>query len=222
MESYVAKADSGSMLSNALLVMWFGLALSACGAFFAPSVMAFTGLSFTVMSIIALVLKLALLFTSGMWSNKSGLNVILFSIFTLLWGFVLYPILLIALSSELGLQVAMSSFIWASALFFVMGVIGHTTKMDLSKFAGIAFGALIALIVVAVINMFLKIWVLGLIISGVSIILFSFFTAYDIQSIKNGHSQNAIEAWINLYIDFINLFVSLFHIIWSFVWGGED
>lgn len=221
METYVAKNDSSTMLSNSLLIMGFGLALSLYGSFYGGLVAETLNMSFTVMAVVCLVLKLALLFTSGMWTKINGLNVVLFSVFTLLWGLTLYPILAIALSSEVWMQVATSAFLGASGLFVVMGLIGHTTKTDLTKFAGIAMWALIAIIIVSLINIFFNMPLISLAVSGISVILFSFFTAHDIQSIKNGHFSNAFEAGINLYIDFINLFTSLFHIIWSFMWGDE-
>ena len=215
------KNDNQTMLSNSLLIMAFGLIMAACWAFFTAPLLSVLPIWFWALIIIALVLKLALLFTSWKWTQIQGLNIVLFTVFTILSGLTLAPILASILGSAQWLQAWIYAFGSASLIFILMWIAGHTMKADLTKYSRIAFIALIWLIIAVVVNLFLQSGILMLAVSGFSIILFSFFTAYDIQKIKNGHFANAFEAGINLYIDFINLFVSLYNIIMSFT-GSND
>lgn len=174
---------------------------------------------FMVMLILALVLKLAILFTSKKWSKIEGLNVVLFILFTTLSGLTLYPILMMSLASSAVADVALQAFMASAGLFMVMWVLGWSTKKDLTSLWWLLLTALITVIIAWVINFFFFSSMVSFIISSISILIFAGFTAYDIQKIKIGWYDNAIEAWINLYLDFINLFVNLFYILLSLMWN---
>lgn len=168
------------------------------------------------MLIVVIVLKIGLVLTSGMWSKQKGLWSALFFVYTFLWGLTLMPILALALTSQSAMIIAVQSLLSAAGLFLLMWFYGHSTKTDLTKAGTIAFFAMIAVFVAAIVNLFMNSWVLGLIVSSLSIIIFSVFTAYDIQKIKEGMYESSILAALNLYIDFIALFRSIFHLLYSF------
>ena len=100
-----------------------------------------------------------------------------------------------------------------------MAVYGYVTKTDLSKWGNILRMALLGLIVALVVNIFLHNSMLDLIISGFGVILFTGLTAYDSQKIKTAlalqeypdeNAQKiALIGALNLYLDFINLFLYL-------------
>ncbi|EOX5808881.1 Bax inhibitor-1 family protein, partial [Campylobacter jejuni] len=46
--------------------------------------------------------------------------------------------------------------------------------------------------------------------------LFSFYILYDTQNIIRGNYETPIEGAVALYLDFVNLFVSLLNILRSF------
>ena len=54
---------------------------------------------------------------------------------------------------------------------------------------------------------------LQLLIASAGAILFSFFILYDTQNIIRGNVTNEIEAAVSLYLDFLNLFISLLQIL---------
>lgn len=108
-------------------------------------------------------------------------------------------------------------FLAASILFGVFALIGYYTKIDLSKFGTYLLMALIALIICIVINMFIGNGIFGLIINWICLLIFIGFTAYDIQKIKrlchSSMNENiAIIGALELYLDFINIFISLLDI----------
>lgn len=108
-------------------------------------------------------------------------------------------------------------FLAASLLFGIFACIGYFTKMDLSKFGTYLFMALIALIICIIINLFLNNSMFDLIINYVCLLVFIGFTAYDMQKIKRlcdstTNDNIAIIGALELYLDFINIFISLLDI----------
>jgi modulator of FtsH protease len=58
-------------------------------------------------------------------------------------------------------------------------------------------------------------------IAGVSAILFSMFILYDTQNIIQGNYGHPVDGALALYLDFINLFTSLLHIL-GFMGSSDD
>lgn len=124
----------------------------------------------------------------------------------------------------------MMAFVSAAAVFGGMALYGVFTKRDLSGMGGALFGMLIGLFVAMLINMFFPNGIVSLLISFVSVIVFSLYTAYDNQSLKVMYSQFAdqadttglaINGALRLYLDFINLFFALVR-IFGVAGGSRD
>jgi modulator of FtsH protease len=75
------------------------------------------------------------------------------------------------------------------------------------------FIALIVMIVAGIANIFLHLPMLQLAIASVGAVVFSLFILFDTQNIIRGNINNEIEAAVALYLDFLNLFVSLLQIL---------
>lgn len=111
------------------------------------------------------------------------------------------------------------TFIIAALMFGIMGAAGYTTKTDLTKMGSILLMALIGIIIASLINIFMKSDSLSYIISFISVILFCGLTAWDIQKLKNleeetipdaeSKSKLGIRGALTLYLDFVNLFLSI-------------
>lgn len=107
-----------------------------------------------------------------------------------------------------------NAFMGAAVLFGVMSLYGYFTKKDLSSIGQMMFVGLIAIIIASIINIFIGSTVMQMVISALAIIIFLGLTAYDTQqireqvSIDNDGSAEILGA-LNLYLDFINLFLSL-------------
>ena len=106
-----------------------------------------------------------------------------------------------------------------SLIFVGMTIYGLKTKEDLSSYDGFFKGGLITLIIVSLLNLFLKISILGWFISVCAVVLFTALIAYDINRIvKIFQNNNLTEEDYNkfstigalmLYLDFVNLFLNL-------------
>ena len=145
--------------------------------------------------------------------------------------FVVYSVLNGALLSFIFMvytQTAITEVFFITAgTFGAMALIGSTTKRDLTKLGGILFMALIGLIIASVVNFFVQSNTLDLIVSYVGVLIFVGLTAWDAQQIKRmlamapdageGAQKIALLGALNLYLDFINLFLYLLRIF-----GGRD
>ncbi|RME16534.1 MAG: Bax inhibitor-1/YccA family protein [Bacteroidetes bacterium] len=113
------------------------------------------------------------------------------------------------------------AFMSAAALFGVMAIAGYTTKTDLTSLGRILFFGLIGIIIASLINFFMKSDTMDYVISVLGVIIFTGLTAYDVQKIKalsyesDGsvvYRKLGIMGALNLYLDFINLFLLLLRI----------
>lgn len=101
-----------------------------------------------------------------------------------------------------------------AVLFLLFAIIGHFTKMDLSKIGTYLIMMLIGIILCTLVNLFLQNSTFDIVISAISIVVFLGFIAYDVQKIKrlNGYlveDNLAVIGAFELYLDFINIFIDL-------------
>lgn len=119
-----------------------------------------------------------------------------------------------------------SAFMGAAVLFGVMSLYGYFTKRALDDIGKYCFVALIAIIIVSLINIFIGSTLLQMAVSAIAIVVFLGLTAYDTQQIRemvSVDSDPAVEIMgaITLYLDFINLFVNLLQ-LFGVAKGSDD
>ncbi len=115
-------------------------------------------------------------------------------------------------------SIARVFFITAST-FGAMSLYGYTTKKDLSGLGSFLMMGLIGLIIASLVNIFLKSSALDFALSLIGVMIFIGLTAYDTQRIKQNYYQfsgdsqatgkMAVLGALNLYMDFINLFIMM-------------
>jgi len=111
------------------------------------------------------------------------------------------------------------AFFVSAATFGAMSLYGYTTKKDLSGWGSFLIMGLIGLIIASVVNIFLQSSALAFATSAIGVLIFVGLTAYDTQKIKTMYYQIAgntemiakmsILGALNLYMDFINIFIHL-------------
>ena len=112
-----------------------------------------------------------------------------------------------------------STFVVTAGTFAVMSVYGYATKTDLTSVGNFCLMALIGLIIASVTNLFLHNTAIYWITTYVGILIFVALTAYDTQKIKqmnvggNDDRRIAISGALALYLDFVNIFLSLLRIM---------
>lgn len=166
-----------------------------------------------------MIAEIALVFVASAAATKnSPLALPLFVAYSVVNGFTM-SIVLLAYTG----QTVLTAFLSAVGMFAVMAVIGMTTKKDLSAMGQALIAALVGVIIAGFINFFLKSSGMSLILSIVSVLIFSGLIAYDNQRIRyvfeeTGGQVNqgwAISMALQLYLDFVNLFLNLLRIFGS-------
>lgn len=163
--------------------------------------------------------ELLLVIGLGAGINKMSLTVAttLFIVYSILNGVMLSSIFFVY-----SLGSITTVFLITAATFGVMSLYGYVTQKDLTSWGRLLMMALIGLIIATIVNVFVASPGLTLIASYVGVLVFVGLTAYDTQRIKQmfltapdagEHMQKyALLGALNLYLDFVNLFLYLLRI----------
>ena len=165
---------------------------------------------------IATFAELALVFVaSSMAAKNSPAALPVFLVYSVLNGFTLSFVVAFYTPGTV-----LSAFISSALLFFVMAVIGIFSKKDLSGMGRALMAALVGLIIAMVVNLFLANSFFDYMISIAMVLVFSGLIAWDNQKIRYVYEQSrgqVATGWIismalSIYLDFINLFLSILRI----------
>lgn len=159
-------------------------------------------------------LAFVLIMSFGYEKFQASTLTALFYGFSVLQGLSLSVIFVVYTGASIATTLALSA-----AMFFGMSAYGYFTKRSLHNLGGYLMVALIMLIVVMIVNIFLKNSMLEILISCVGVLLFLALTAYDTQQIKETlWSERDVEkatimGALTLYLDFLNLFLFLLRLL---------
>ena len=165
------------------------------------------------------ILEFAFLFGIYLTKSKPGLNLIMLFAFTFITGLTLTPLLSVILGLPGGASIVTNAFLLTGVAFGGISLFAINTKKDFTYMGKFLFIALIIMIVAGLINIFLGSPIFQLVIASAGAILFSAFILFDTQNIIKGNFSSPVEAAIALYLDALNLFISLLEILGIF--GGE-
>ena len=154
------------------------------------------------------------MFSMGLARMNASMAKVLLWVFAGIMGLSLSSVFLI----YTGGSIARVFFISAS-VFGAMSLYGYTTKKDLTTWGSFLMMGLLGIIIASVVNIFLKSSALEFAVSLIGVVIFVGLTAYDTQRIKGAYysaggdsesvSKLAVMGALNLYMDFINLFLHM-------------
>lgn len=113
------------------------------------------------------------------------------------------------------------TFLVTAIAFASLSLWGYTTKKDLSGWGSFLIMGVVGLIVASILNIFLQSQAVQFATSAIGVLIFAGLTAYDTQEIKGNYvrharagdqewlAKSAVSGAMNLYLDFINLFMML-------------
>lgn len=168
---------------------------------------------------VLLIAEIGLVFYTTARINRLSLTTAttLFIIYSALNGVTLSSIFMVYAMTSIA-----KVFFITAGTFGVMALYGSVTKTDLTKFGNLFLMALLGLIIASVANFFIKSSGFDLILSYIGVVLFVGLTAWDSQQIKRALSMQeglgetaqkvALLGALELYLDFINLFLYLLRI----------
>ena len=170
--------------------------------------------SWTFILVIIIEFALVIFLSARITKMKPSTAIISFIIYSAVSGLTFSTIFV---TYELGS--IMYVFLLAAIIFAVFALIGATTKTDFTKVGPYLLIGLIAIIICSLVNIFLNNQTFDLIISIIAIAIFVIYTAYDVQQIQKLNQLSiipednlAIYGALELYLDFINLFLRLLQI----------
>lgn len=162
------------------------------------------------------ILEFVLLFAVYGLKSRPGVNLVLLFAFTFITGLTLTPLLSVILGMPGGASIVFNAFATTTVIFGTLSFYAMSTTRDFTSMGKALFIALIVVVIASLINIFLGNPLLQIVIAGVGALLFSVFIIFDTQNIIKGAFATPVEAALTLYIDFLNLFVSLLQLFGIF------
>ena len=217
---------SNSFVANVFLWMFAALGITALTAYIFGSSEELismlirvnadgsAGMSFLGWVVMLAPLVIVIIMSARIDKMSAKSMVLLYIVYSILMGMSLSFIFMAYTTASI-----FKTFMITAGMFGVMAVVGYTTNTDLTKFGSILLMALVGVIIATLVNFFMHSARLDYIISIVGVLIFTGLTAYDVQKIKQigqlGIDNNetitkiTIHAALNLYLDFLNLFLYL-------------
>lgn len=212
--------QTNAVMRRVYVRMFIGLLVSAfcaLGIATSPSAMMFLfGNKIVFWGMLIAMFAMVWIIPSSVMKWSQTTTMLLFFLFSALMGTWLAPIFIVY---QLGTIVY--TFFITAGVFGCMSVYGYFTKSDLSKMGTYLVMALFGLVIVMLVNIFMKSSTVEWIISIVGVVIFIGLTAWDTQQVKQMSRANLDPAMadklatigaMNLYLDFINIFLFLLRI----------
>ena len=204
--------ENRNILSKTFFWMFLGLLGTGLVAFYTYSSGLYLSIFTSVSSLAILALvEVVVVIVFSLCFRKLPPTVvgILYFVYAFLNGFTFSSIFAIYEISSI-----MYVFLLTSILYAVLAFCGYKTKIDVSKWSTILFVALIVSLIASIVNLFL-----GNTMVDIVIFIFAGYTIYDMHILRELSSDPSINqdkvyiyCAMQLYLDFINLFIRLLRI----------
>lgn len=209
--------NNSKIMSKVFLWMFIGLAVTfLTGSYIAndPSLILEIFEGGSVFLIFIVELAIVIFLTARIHKMKPLTAKIMFLLYSVVTGltfasvFVVYDITSI-----------IYVFLATALIMLVFAALGYFTKLDLTKLSTFLFMTIIGILIMSIINIFVGSEQLSLGICIISVLVFIVYIAFDVQKVKQLYEQNvlpednlAIYGALQLYLDFINIFLDLLRI----------
>ncbi|WP_338751823.1 Bax inhibitor-1/YccA family protein [Bacillus sp. FJAT-52991] len=208
MSQYTFEAQTPNYMNSVLKTFVFSLTIAVIGMLVGTMV---PPALFLPLSIIEIGMLLAAFFLR----KRKIVGYTFLYVFTFISGVTIYPIVAHYLATS-GAQVVVGAFASTVVVFGAMAIAGLNTKKDLSFLSGLLLTVLLALITLSIMNLFWPFSSTAMFVySLIGTVLFSCYIMYDFNQMKRMNiTDEAIPLLaLNLYLDFVNLFINLLRVI---------
>jgi len=197
-----ATIPTQSMLAQVLGITALGMCITALAVYLFPS---------TPLSWLGFIGGFILIFAINFTRNNPALSLLLFYAFTFLEGIFIAPIVTYYAHMSGG-AVVFNAALTTGLGMFALGAIVYATGLDLRRFSGIFFGALLVLVVIGIISIFVK-FLSPTIYSWAILVIFSGLVLIDFARLKaGGDGLTPVQMSVSIYLDAINIFLALLQI----------
>lgn len=198
--------------------MLIGLLVTAAVSFVSVKTGLLLNLIYTI-PVLPFVMLIAQIAVAVLFNRQiSKLNPTMTKVFYMLYA-VLMGISISSVAYLYAVSNIFMAFVICVVYFGLLVFIGYTTKINLLKIGPILLTGLLALVIVEVIMLLLGMDINTMLISAISLVLFTGITAYDTQKMKALYAENlgnevalktlCVYSAFQLYLDFINLFLDI-------------
>lgn len=207
----------GVYTAKTFLWMFLGLLVTFGVAFFGyatGSILYVFAIPYVHIVLLVAELAVVMFLSARLHKLQVGTARVLFFVYAALNGVVFSAYFLIFSMLSLILIFAMTA-----VYFGAMAAYGYFTKTDLSRLRPVLVGGLIFLIVCGLLSLFIPMEMVDRVVCLIGIAVFLGFTAYDTQKIRALYDayqgdqamleRASIYSALQLYLDFINLFLYL-------------
>ena len=208
-----APALTGSRRSSVYTLFALAMILTAvgigAGVTFALPIIA-SGWAFGL-----ILVQFALVLTARMWSRTAPLNYFMFALFPLISGLTITPFLISVLTGYAnGATILVNAVIATVLLSGAAALLARMGIDSLGSIGGLLFNAVIGLVILGILQLVfpsLRGGPFEVIVSGVGILTFSVFLAYDIRRLgqMEAAGESPVLLALSLYLDAFNLFISV-------------
>jgi FtsH-binding integral membrane protein len=197
-------------------LMALGLGMTGLTAFFVATVPALQAIFLTSpMAYVVMFAPLAfmMVFSFGIYKMQASTAKMLFVAFSVVMGLSMASIFLVYTSESIA-----RTFFISAGTFGAMSLWGYTTKRDLTAFGSFMTMGLFGIVIASLVGIFFQSSALQFAISVIGVVVFTGLIAWDTQKLKDSYSAHsgveatnklAVMGALNLYLDFINLFMML-------------
>ncbi len=205
------------VVAKSFLFMFVALLITAFASLTTSPMVAYrmlTGSGFIVLFVVELVIVMV-----ANWAVRKNIPVlagVMLAVYSWITGVLLSIIYLAYTGGSI-----VTVFFITAGLFAVMAIYGMVTSKDLTSVGNLCLMGLLGIILAGTVNIFLGNSMLDTIVCVIGVIVFVGLTAYDAQKIKrlaatsDGSNVMALAMYgaLELYLDFINLFLKLLRLM---------
>lgn len=212
------KTRTDNLLTKVYGWMTLGLSITSIVAYYISTNPVLLSLIFKNYGTILIIFLLQVILVAALSAMITRMSyaaaALIFIAYSALTGLTLSTIFLVYTQTSLAI-----TFLITAGVFGCMSAYGYLTKKDLSTWGTFLFMSSIGLCLALLVNLYFQKESVDLVISAIGILIFSLFTAFDVQNIKKLNnvlraqgqelSKLNILSALQLYLDFINLFLFL-------------
>lgn len=144
-------------------------------------------------------------------NSSAGVGIVFLT--TGMLGFGLGPMLNYYTALPNGSTIVATAMGGTGTIFLALSAYVLKTKKSFDFMGGMLFVGLMVVLGALLLNLFLQIPALSMALSGAIVLLMSGFILYDTGRIINGGETNYIRATVSMFLNILNLFTSLLHLL---------
>jgi len=206
--SGAAAVSTGTLLGHVLAITGTGFVITAAAAYLTATLGIGTG-----PSLIAMLVGFGFLIAIQATRNNEALSLLMFYLFTLCEGVGIGPVIGYYLALDSGPRVVIDAAATTGVGMLTLAAIVYLTSFDYRRLSGIAFAALLLLVVGGLISIFVH-FIQPETYAWLTLVIFSILVLIDFTRIKaGGDGLTAVQIATSIYLDGINIFLALLQIL---------